>query len=297
MINIKDYFNENRESVNTYIEGLLKEVDKYPNYLHDSMRYSLMAGGKRLRPILVIASAEAVGGRRENVLPFAVAIEMIHTYTLIHDDLPAMDDDELRRGRPTCHKEFGEATAILAGDALLTYAFEVMSNLSLMPNSSPDNVIRAINEVAKRVGVSGTIGGQMADILCEGVGGTIPLLEYIHTHKTGEMILASVLAGGILSGATEDELGALSAYAKNVGLAFQIVDDILDIEGNSKVMGKNTGIDAKNNKLTYPGLLGIAESRHIASHLIDTGIKSLAIFGERGEVLEDIAEYIIARSF
>ncbi|MBU2591486.1 MAG: polyprenyl synthetase family protein [Nitrospinota bacterium] len=297
MINIKDYFNANREAVNIYIEGLLKNIDQYPNDLHDSMSYSLMAGGKRLRPILVIASAETVGGVRENVLPFAAAIEMIHTYTLIHDDLPAIDDDELRRGKPTCHKEFSEATAILAGDALLTYAFEVMSNLSLMPNCSPDNVIKALNEVAKRVGVSGTIGGQMADILYEGVGGTIPLLEYIHTHKTGEMILASVLAGGILSGATDEELAALSAYAKNIGLAFQIVDDILDVEGDSKVMGKNTGIDAKNNKLTYPGLLGIAESRHIASHLIDTGIKSLAIFGERGEVLKDTAEYIIARSF
>lgn len=297
MINIKDYFNANRETVNIYLEGLLKDIDKYPNDLHDSMSYSLMAGGKRLRPILVIASAEAVGGVRENVLPFAAAIEMIHTYTLIHDDLPAIDDDELRRGKPTCHKEFGEATAVLAGDALLTYAFEVMSNLSLMPNCPPDNVIKALNEVAKRVGVSGTIGGQMADILSEGVGGTIPLLEYIHTHKTGEMILASVLAGGILSGASEDELEALSIYAKNIGLAFQIVDDILDVEGESQVMGKNTGIDAKNNKLTYPALLGIAESRHIASRLIDKGMKALSIFGDRGEVLKDTAEYIMARSF
>jgi len=297
MINIKDYFESNRQAVNQYLEGLLKNIEKYPNELHDSMRYSLMAGGKRLRPILVIASAEAVGGTRENVLPFAAAIEMIHTYTLIHDDLPAIDDDELRRGKPTCHKTFGEATAILAGDALLTYAFEVMSNLSLMPDSSTDNVIKALNEVAKRVGVSGTIGGQMADILCEGVKGTIPMLEFIHTHKTGEMILASVLAGGILSGATDEELAALSTYAKNIGLAFQIVDDILDVEGESKVMGKNRGRDAVNDKLTYPSLMGLAESRHIASHLIDQGIKALAGFGDGGEILKDTAEYIIARSF
>jgi geranylgeranyl diphosphate synthase type II len=296
-MNIKEYLNEMKTLVDNALERHIPSNNTYPPEIFKSMRYSLFAGGKRLRPILVIASAETVGGKREAVLPFACAIEMIHTYTLIHDDLPAIDNDDFRRGKPTNHKEFGEAIAILSGDALLTMAFQIMSDARLMPNINPSVILRAINEVANAVGVFGTIGGQVVDIQSSGKNLDIPTLEYIHTHKTGEMILSAVRAGAILSGCEDDELNALTRYAENIGLAFQVVDDILDVEGKSEVMGKTAGSDERMKKVTYPAVFGLAESKKIASRLIDNSIKSLEMFGDKAEVLKDISEYIIARKF
>ena len=269
----------------------------YPPDIYKSIRYSLFAGGKRLRPILVIASAETFGGNRNDVLPFACAIEMIHTYTLIHDDLPALDNDDLRRGKPTNHKEFGEAIAILTGDALLTMAFQIMSEPSAFSLKSSTLILKSIHEIAKAVGVSGTIGGQVVDIQATGKKLDIPTLEYIHTHKTGEMILSAVRVGAILSGCEDDELHALTCYGENIGLAFQVMDDILDVEGESEIMGKTRGSDEKMRKVTYPSVFGLSESKKIASRLIENSIQSLEMFGERGEILKDISEYIIARRF
>ncbi|MFQ5561622.1 MAG: polyprenyl synthetase family protein [Nitrospinota bacterium] len=296
-MDIKKYLDTVRELVDDALGDSVPSVNTYPEKIYESMRYSLLAGGKRLRPVLVIAAAEAVGGSRERVLPFACAIEMIHTYTLIHDDLPALDNDDLRRGKPTNHVQFGEAVAILAGDALLTLAFELMSDPALAEESGPRNILQACNEVAKQVGAKGTIGGQALDIFSEGKEPDFPVLEYIHTHKTGKMILASVRAGAILSGASEEETLALSRYGEHIGLAFQIVDDILDVEGQSEVIGKRVGSDINRQKMTYPALLGIAESCKTASGLIDNSIKALEPLGTRAEILIDIAEYIIARSF
>jgi len=296
-MNIKEYFNEMKTLVDNALDRHIPSNNTYPPDIFNSMRYSLFAGGKRLRPILVIASAETVGGKRETVLPFACAIEMIHTYTLIHDDLPAIDNDDFRRGKPTNHKEFGEAIAILAGDALLTMAFQIMSDTRLMPHTNPSVILRAINEVAYAVGVFGTIGGQIVDIQSTGKNLDIPTLEYIHTHKTGEMILSAVRAGAILSGCEEDELNALTHYAENIGLAFQVMDDILDVEGESEVMGKTAGSDERMKKVTYPAVFGLAESKKIAGRLIDNSIKSLEMFGDKAEVLKDVSEYIIARKF
>ncbi|MBI3815714.1 MAG: polyprenyl synthetase family protein [Nitrospinae bacterium] len=296
-MNIKEYLNEMKTLVDNALDRYIPSKNTYPPDIYNSMRYSLFAGGKRLRPILVIASAETVGGKREDVLPFACAIEMIHTYTLIHDDLPAIDNDDFRRGKPANHKEFGEAVAILAGDALLTMAFQMMSEVRLMPGINPAAILRAMNEIARAVGASGTIGGQVVDIQYSGKKPDIPTLEYIHTHKTGEMILSAVRAGAILSDCEDDELNALTKYGENIGLAFQVVDDILDVEGESEVMGKTTGSDERMKKITYPSVFGLAESKKIAGRLIDNSIKSLEMFGEKGEILKDISEYIIARRF
>ena len=296
-LNIKEYLNDMKTLVDGALERYIPSINSYPPDIFNSIRYSLFAGGKRLRPILLMASAETIGSKREEVLPFACAIEMIHTYTLIHDDLPALDNDDFRRGKPTNHKEFGEAIAILTGDALLTMAFEIMSDTRSMPHLNPPLILRAINEVARGVGPSGTIGGQVVDIESTGKEVDIPTLEYIHTHKTGEMILAAVRGGAILSNCQEDELNALTRYGENIGLAFQVMDDILDVEGESEVIGKTAGSDEKMKKVTYPSIFGIAESKKIASRLIDISIKSLEMFGERAEVLKDISEYIIARRF
>lgn len=296
-MNIKEYLNEIKTVVDNALDRYIPSQNTYPPDIYNSMRYSLLAGGKRLRPILVIASAETVGGKREDVLPFACAIEMIHTYTLIHDDLPAIDNDDFRRGKPTNHKEFGEAVAILAGDALLTMAFQIMSDIRAMPKANPSAILRAINEMARAVGASGTIGGQVVDIEYSGKKPDISTLEYIHTHKTGEMILSAVRVGAILSGCEDDELNAMTKYGENIGLAFQVVDDILDVEGESEVMGKTAGSDERMKKITYPAVFGLAESKKIAGRLIDNSIKSLEMFGDRAEVLKDIAEYIIARRF
>ena len=260
---------------------------KLPPTLYESMRYSLSAGGKRIRPILSIASCEAVGGMTEDVIPAAIAIEMIHTYSLIHDDLPAMDNDDLRRGKPTNHKVFGEATAILAGDGLLTLAFSILSGVS--------NSMKIIHEIALAAGPEGMVGGQQLDIENEGKNIDVKALEELHRRKTGALILAAVRSGGIAGGAAETQLSALTDYGMKIGLAFQIADDILDLEGDVEYIGKSPGKDVKQNKNTYPALLGLAESKIVARNLVDEALEALESFDEKAVPLRMIAEYIIDR--
>ncbi len=291
-MDLDKYLVERTELVNAALKELLVREDEYPKSLHSAVHYSLFAGGKRLRPILTLAAAEAVGGTIEDALNAACAIECIHTYSLIHDDLPALDDDDVRRGRPTCHKEFGEAMAILAGDALLTAAFELIARTS---STRPEDVLRVVCEVARAAGSTGMIGGQVVDIESEGGVVPFPVLEYIHIHKTGEMIMAAVRCGGILGGAAERDLDSLARYARAIGLAFQITDDILDVIGASALMGKTAGADESRGKVTYPSHIGMDESKERAEELVGIGIEALAGFDESADPLREIARFVISR--
>lgn len=278
--------------VNGGLRDLLHGDDVYPQGLHKAMHYSLFAGGKRLRPVLVLAASAAVGGSEAEALNTACAFECVHTYSLIHDDLPAIDNDDLRRGRPTCHKAFGEATAILAGDALLTVAFELVARTK---TRSAARLVKVISELSRAAGSMGMIGGQMVDIESEGTAVSFPVLEYIHIHKTGELILAAVRCGAILGGADRAQMDALSKYARGIGLAFQIADDILDVEGSAEEMGKNTGGDELKGKATYPALIGLDESRARAEELVSMAVASLEGFDAKADPLRAIARYIVDR--
>jgi len=291
-LNLNRYLSEKVEVINRGLKELLPREDDYPQTLHRAMHYSLFAGGKRIRPVLVLAASEAVGADPAAALNCACAFECIHTYSLIHDDLPAIDNDDLRRGRPTCHRAFGEAAAILAGDALLTVAFDMIARTETRNRGA---IVKVIQELAKAAGSTGMIGGQMVDIESEDSDIPFPVLEYIHIHKTGELILAAIRCGAILGGASKKELGALSRFGKSIGLAFQIADDILDVEGSSDEMGKNTGGDEKKGKATYPSLIGLDESRKRASELVEMALGSLADFDGKADPLRAIARYIIAR--
>jgi len=291
--NLKKYLNERKALIERALEDFVPSDTGHAGILHEAMRYSLFAGGKRLRPILTLASAEAVGGNVSCSINTACAIECIHTYSLIHDDLPAMDNDDLRRGRATCHRVYGEAMAILAGDALLTAAFEIIARPSAVDSGA---LLKVIRELACGSGAAGMVGGQVVDIVSEGKEISYPLLEYIHTHKTGRLILASVRCGAIMGGAAEEELSALTEYAEASGLAFQILDDILDVEGSSEDMGKRVGGDAEKGKATYPSVIGLAESKARADDLMDAAMKALEGFGEKAEPLRQIASYIISRN-
>ena len=291
-MDLERYLAEKTEAVNRGLAALLVKEEDYPQSLHKAMHYSLFAGGKRLRPALVLASAEAVGAGASEALNFACALECIHTYSLIHDDLPAIDNDDLRRGRPTCHKVFGEATAILAGDALLTAAFELAAGTV---SADKGAVIMAIAELAKAAGSTGMIGGQVVDIESEGKEVPFPVLEYIHIHKTGELILASVRCGAIIGGATVEELESLTRYGRAAGLAFQIADDILDVEGSSVEMGKATGGDELRGKATYPSLIGLDESKNRAAELAEMAVEALSGFDEKAEPLRAVARYMVTR--
>ncbi len=291
-LDLEKYLAERTELVNSALKKLLVHENEYPKALHSAMHYSLFAGGKRLRPVLTLAAAEAVGGSIDTALNTACALECIHTYSLIHDDLPALDDDDVRRGRPTCHKEFGEAMAILAGDALLTAAFGLIGST---PSTRHADVLKVICEVARAAGSTGMIGGQVVDIESEGADVPFPVLEYIHIHKTGEMIMAAVKCGGILGGAAEADLAQLTRYARAIGLAFQITDDILDVVGASALMGKTAGADESRGKVTYPSHIGLDASRERAAELVAIAIEALAGFDESAEPLREIANFIISR--
>lgn len=271
--------------------ALKKENNSCPQLLYKSMGYSLMAGGKRLRPILVIASYAASGGKSKNILPVAGAIELIHTYSLIHDDLPAMDNDDFRRNKPTNHMVFGEAIATLAGDALLTDAFGMISNTL----AKPEILINIIKEVAYACGPQGMVGGQMADIMFEGKNATKKDLLYIHTRKTGLLIQASVRIGAIMASASSDKLNALTRYGECVGLAFQVIDDILDITGTKEEIGKPVGADISRNKNTYPSVFGMKKSMKDAEDLIQRSLMAIKNFDEKAEPLREIARYILRR--
>ncbi len=292
---ITSYLARRVAEVNEWLDRLVPSETTPPEQLHRAMRYSLLAGGKRLRPVLTLATGEALGADIDDLMPAACAIEMIHTYSLIHDDLPAMDNDDLRRGRPTCHKVFGEAVAILAGDALLTQAFRVLA--SDAPNRNAERQVRVIREVATAAGtVDALIGGQMADIESEGKKVDATMLEYIHRSKTGAMITASVVVGGLIVGANEDQIDKLRKYGQRIGLAFQIADDILDVTSTSEQLGKTPGKDQAANKATYPAIHGIAASEARARALVDEAVAVVSGLALKTRVLEDIARFIIARS-
>lgn len=286
-----------KERIN-YIESLLNNYtpkeEGYQKTIMEAMNYSLKAGGKRLRPILTLESCRIVGGNEEDAIPFAMAIEMIHTYSLIHDDLPALDNDDLRRGKPTNHKVFGEGMATLAGDALLNYAFEVMLS-SAIDKEDANKYLKAINEVAKHAGIYGMIGGQVVDVESENKVIDKDKLDFIHLNKTAAMIIGCMRAGAIVGGADKEALEKITTYAKNIGLSFQIVDDILDIVGEEEKLGKPIGSDLENHKSTYPSLLGLEESRRIANELIDEAKNTIKDLSSEVEFLNQLADYIINR--
>jgi geranylgeranyl diphosphate synthase type II len=295
-VDLAGYLATRREAVEEALGGALPPEETYPPVIHRAMRYSVFAGGKRLRPILVIAGAEAAGGRMADVLPTACAFELLHTYSLIHDDLPAMDDDDYRRGRLTSHRVFGEAIAILAGDALLTHALGLVGE-NLARGAVPTAACaRILTEIAEAAGTAGMIGGQVVDIESEGRSVSPETLEYIHTHKTGALIRAALRVGAMLAGAPEATLAALTCYGERLGLAFQIVDDILDVEGTLETLGKTAGSDRRKKKVTYPDFHGIAASRARAEALCQEGQEAVAPLGDAGEPLRALASFILRRT-
>lgn len=291
-MDLASYLTERKQLVESHLVQSLAD-HAIPKTLERAMRYSLDAGGKRIRPILAIAGAEAVGGTAEKVMPLAVALEMIHTFSLIHDDLPAMDDDDLRRGRATNHKVFGEATAILAGDALFAEAFSVLT--SAAPHVSSQILVEVIRNVAHSAGARGMTGGQVIDMEATGKKATEAELERIHRHKTGELLTIPAVAGAMLSGATPVQLDCLRAYGESLGLAFQIADDILDIEGSEAEIGKDVGSDEQSGKATYPVVLGMERARKKAAELADQAVSALYHFDDRAEPLRAIARYVVER--
>lgn len=289
------YLRERKEIVDRALDRYLPAEDNFPQSIFKAVRYSVFAGGKRIRPILCMAAAEAVGGDIETILPFGCAIELIHTYSLIHDDLPAMDNDDFRRGKPTNHKVFGEALAVLAGDALLTEAFHLMTSTSAPARLSSETRLSVINEIAKAAGHFGMIGGQVVDIESQGKKVDAETLHYIHTRKTGAMILVSVKAGAVLGGGDPAACECLAEYGRNIGLAFQIADDILDVEGDRKLLGKDTGMDRSLQKVTYPALMGLEQPKEQGRKLIEKALAAVSRFDHRAEPLRQIARYIIDR--
>lgn len=295
-MDLKHYLKERCQLVDSALEKYLPNENELPSVLHKAMRYSVFAGGKRVRPILLLAACEAVGGDINNALPAACAMELIHTYSLVHDDLPAMDNDDFRRGRPTSHKVFGEATAILAGDALLTEAFILLSNLEAADSVEPGKLLQVIGEIGRCAGSRGMIGGQVVDMESEGKPDIdFATVQYIHTRKTGALIKASIRAGALLGGADQASEKALVKYGEAVGLAFQIADDILDIEGTTEEIGKDAGSDQERGKATYPSIIGLTESKRRAAELVDVALEALAGFDDKADALREIAAYIVKR--
>jgi geranylgeranyl diphosphate synthase type II len=284
---------EGRSMADAALERLIPTADQQPSSIHRAMRHSVFAGGKRIRPILCMEAGRAVLGKLPAGIDDAgAALEMLHTYSLIHDDLPALDNDDLRRGRPTCHRVFGEAIAILAGDALQTQAYETLSRLKCPAEAR----VRIIEEISRGTGtVNGMIGGQVVDLEAEHSKPDAETLEYIHRSKTAALITASVVSGGIYAGASAEQVDRLRSYGQAIGLAFQIVDDILDVTQTSEQLGKTAGKDVASEKATYPALFGLDESRRKAEELLESASKTLENFGRQGEALNDLAKFLIQR--
>ncbi|MGD8656327.1 MAG: polyprenyl synthetase family protein [Desulfobacterales bacterium] len=295
MFDLKAFLAQKTQLINQALAAILKTADK-PDRLLEAMSYALMAGGKRIRPILCLAAAETVDGDPRNVMPAACALEMIHTYSLIHDDLPAMDDDDMRRGQLTCHKAFDEATAILAGDALLTLAFQILSSIPINNQRQATQWLRVIQLVSQAAGYCGMIQGQMLDMASEKRRFTLDELKSMHRLKTGALIEASVCCGAELAGAKADHVQMLEKYAQHIGLAFQVTDDILNVEGDPDIMGKAVGTDARRCKTTYPALLGLAESKEFAAQLVQSALETLDAFDQKADPLRAIARYIGERN-
>jgi len=290
---LSTYLAKRKEAIEVALDSALPVI--YPEKIYEAMRYSLLAGGKRLRPILCLASCELAGGTTSMAMPTACAMEMIHTMSLIHDDLPAMDNDDYRRGKLTNHKVYGDDIAILAGDALLTYAFEFIATKT--ENVPPQQVLQTIAHLGHAAGAGGLIGGQVVDVESEGkTDVSLETLNYIHAHKTGALLEACVVCGAILASASTADLQRLSRFAKNIGLAFQIIDDILDITATQEELGKTAGKDVQAGKVTFPSLWGIEESRRQASQLVADAKDQLAVFGSKALPLLAIADFITSRS-
>ena len=294
-MDLKAYLDEKRRILEEALKRYAPQPESPAAEVGRAMSHSLFAGGKRLRPILCMAGAGAVGGDEHCVLPVACALEMIHTYSLIHDDLPAMDNDDLRRGKPTCHKVYGEAVAILAGDGLLTEAFRLMTLADLSGGLEPRALLEVIALIARAAGYEGMVGGQVVDIQSEGKAVDPSLVEFIHTHKTGALITASVSSGAILGGGDKEQVRAITSYGQGIGLAFQIADDILDIEGDTKAMGKRVGGDVRKKKITYPSVLGLKESKAIQNEMVEKALEAMKKFNQKADPLRHLAMYMVER--
>jgi geranylgeranyl diphosphate synthase, type II len=294
-VSLEQYLARRQPQVERFLERCIPTAPDCDR-LAQAMRYSLFSGGKRIRPILAVAACEAVGGEVKLVLPFAAALELIHTYSLIHDDLPAMDDDALRRGKPTSHIVFGEGMAILAGDALLTEAVRVMAEAAAKAGALQGRALQVLTEVAQAAGARGMVGGQAADIEAENAAINLPTVEMIHIRKTGALIRAAVRAGALLGGASAEQLRRLTRYADALGLAFQIADDILDAEGSTLLTGKTTGRDQARHKATFPSVLGLSAAKERARELLANALRELRVFDERAEPLRAIARFVVGRA-
>jgi geranylgeranyl diphosphate synthase, type II len=293
-MNLRDYLAEQRKVVDAELDRLVPSETTPPETIHRAVRYSLFAGGKRVRPILCMEAARAVSDQTAGVETAACALEMIHTYSLIHDDLPALDNDDMRRGKPTCHKVFGEAMAILAGDALLTYAFEALGAIQTVDAA---RVSRMVLELATAAGTPvGMIAGQVRDLEGEGKTPDPELLESIHCAKTGALLRASLRLGAIYAGADDLQLRALTEYGEHIGLAFQIVDDVLDVEATSEALGKTAGKDAAQHKITFPAVYGLDESRRMAEREREEAHSAVELFGGRARRLKELADHVVRRS-
>lgn len=289
-MDLASYLHDKKIIVENMLRDICTSFTSTPGVLRNAMEYMLFSNGKKIRPILAIAACEAKGKSADDFLACFCTLEMIHTYSLIHDDLPCVDNDDTRRGRPTCHKAFGEAVAIMAGDGLLTEAFRVLSDPRFSERVAPKIVRQFVFEIAHAAGAEGMVGGQVMDILYENKEGTKNILHYIHSHKTAAMLRASVRVGGIAGGAKARELKNFSRYGDAIGLAFQIMDDILDVEGDEETVGKKLKKD--DNKQTYVKHYGILASKYKLEQLVDEAVKSVAFLGENGRVLEDIARFV-----
>ncbi len=295
MTDIGSYLRENATVINSTLNDLLPQLPQESQILADAMHYTLTAGGKRLRPILFIVTLESMSRDPLPLLPFACALEMIHTFSLIHDDLPAMDNDDYRRGKPTCHKVFGENQAILAGDALLTHAFAIMAAQKGKVNDAA--LLDAISEVSLATGLKGMITGQVMDVARNGKDLTLGELAFINQYKTGALFRGAIRSAAILGNASSEQLAAFTAFAEKFGLAFQIVDDILDVMGDEKKLGKPLGSDFKNAKTTYASLLGLTEAKNQAALATQEAVAALACLGEKGDMLIAITDYLLNRKF
>lgn len=295
MFDLKVYLKTRKQRIDAALGALWCDSPPYPTQLVKAMRYSLEAGGKRLRPILCIAASEAVGGLENEVMPAACALELIHTYSLIHDDLPAMDNDKLRRGKPTCHIAFDEATAILAGDALLTAAFEVLAVAGGRRENNSTKWLEVIEVISRAAGYAGMVQGQMMDLSAEGRTISAKELEGLHRFKTGALIEASVKAGAALGGGHPKQVEALGAYGRHIGLAFQLADDILNIEGKPEIIGKPVGSDRVQKKATGPASMGLKQAKVRARELVSRAVGEMKPFGPLGEPLASLAHYVIER--
>jgi geranylgeranyl diphosphate synthase type II len=293
-VDLKDYIRVRQKTVDSALDRFLPKENTKPATIHKAMRYSLFAGGKRLRPILCLASAEACNGRINKALPAACAMECIHTYSLVHDDLPSMDNDDFRRGRPTCHKVFGDGIAVLAGDALLTIAFEIISRAKPTPRY---DMARLLREVAVAAGSQKLIAGQVADLEAEGKNAGRAELLYIHQNKTAAILTTSVRLGAMSANASPKQLDAITHFGRALGLAFQVIDDILDVTQTSQKLGKSAGKDVAAKKATYPAVIGLERSRAEAKRLTREAHRALSIFGPKGDALRALANYLLEREY